>query len=480
MKKKILAVVLCLVMLFSCTAVVCAEETKGETASRYLTGIIELIDKYYKYDDVTKEELYKAVIDYLIKQNPDAIAGALEAATELLDDYTVYYTEDELSSFVQNVHQTYVGIGVTVQKSDAGCIVTEVNKAGGAYAAGIVAGDELVGADGVSLAGMSLDEIVSRIQGVAGTTVTVEILRGDAHITLDIERKQIKIQTVYYEIIDDIGYIRIDSFATATPEELAAALQDIEENHRLKKMVIDVRDNPGGELKSVIEILNMFVPRDKILVKFEYKDERMNYQIKSEAAFTKAPTRKIVILANENSASASELFCGTMQYHKLATVMGGLTFGKGSMQEMMGINVPEGFDLGDIKLTVAEFTKPDGGRINHLGITPDVAVKNTYKDFDESTLTPMTINARYTIGDECSDVLAIEERLSLLGYNVGEVDGVFDKMTYQATKNFQADTDLHPYGVMDYTTQSRLNDVIDDYEVEIDNQLEKALEYLSK
>ena len=479
MKKKILAIVISIVMLFSCTQVG-AEETKGETASRYLTGIIDLIDRYYKYDDVTKGEMYKAVIDYLIQENPEALEGALKAATDLLDDYTVYYTEDELGSFVQNVHQTYVGIGVTVQKSDAGCIVTEVNKAGGAYLAGIVAGDELVGADGVSLEGMSLDEIVSRIQGIAGTTVTVEVLRGDAHITLDIERKQIKIQTVFYEIIDDIGYIKIDSFATATAEELDAALKDIEENHKLKKMIIDVRDNPGGELKSVINILNMFVPKDKVLVKFEYKDERLNYQIKSKASFTKAPNRKIVILANENSASASELFSGTMQYHKLATVMGGLTFGKGSMQEMMGINVPEGFTLGDIKLTVAEFTKPDGGKINHLGIMPDVAVKNTFKDFDESTLTPMTINARYTIGAEHSDVLAIEERLSILGYNVGEVDGIFDKMTYQATKNFQADTNLHPYGVMDYTTQSRLNDVIDDYEVEIDNQLDKALEYLSK
>lgn len=479
MKKKLLAIVLSLVMLLSCTQVG-AEETKGETASRYLTGIIDLIDKYYKYDDVTKGEMYRAVIDYLIKENPEALEGALKAATNLLDDYTVYYTEDELGSFQQNVHQTYVGIGVTVQKSDAGCIVTEVNKAGGAYQAGIVAGDELIGADGVSLDGMSLDEIVSRIQGVAGTTVTVEVLRGDAHITLDIERKQIKIQTVFYEIIDDIGYIKIDTFATATPEELDAALKDIEENHKLKKMIIDVRDNPGGELKSVINILNMFVPKDKVLVKFEYKDERLNYQIKSKASFTKAPNRKIVILANENSASASELFCGTMQYHKLATVMGGLTFGKGSMQEMMGINVPEGFTLGDIKLTVAEFTKPDGGKINHLGIMPDKAVKNTYKDFDESTLTPMTINDRYTIGAEHSDVLAIEERLSILGYNVGEVDGVFDKMTHQATKNFQADTNLHPYGVMDFTTQSRLNDVIDDYEVEIDNQLAEAVQYLSK
>ncbi len=479
MKKKVLSVLLAAVMMFSCVSV-SAAETRGETASRYLIGLIELIDEYYKYGDVTKEELYEAVIDYLIKENPDAIEDALSVATDKLDDYSVYYTADELGEFVQNVHQSYVGIGVTVQKSDAGCIITEVNKTGGAYAAGIMAGDELISADGASLAGLSLDEIVSKIQGPAGTTVTVEVLRGDAHIILEIERKQINIQTVTYEIIDDIGYIYISSFALATAQEMKDALYDIEENHRLKKLIIDVRDNPGGELGSVIDILSMFVPENKVLVKFEYKNEKRNYEIKSRATFSKAPNREIVILANENSASASELFCGTMQYYKLATIVGKPTFGKGSMQEMMGVIDPAGFNLGDIKLTVAEFTKPDGSRINHLGISPDESVTIQHKDFDESVLTPMTIQNRYTIGDEHSDVLAIEERLSALGYNTGEVDGVFDKLTHQATINFQAAAGLHPYGVMDYTTQSRLNDAIDDHEVAIDTQLEKALEILSK
>lgn len=477
MKIKFISAVLAAVMMFSCFGV-SATETRGETASRYLTGLVDLIEEYYKYGDVTKEELYKAVIDYLIKENPDAIEGALSAATDILDDYSVYYTADELGDFVQNVHQTYVGIGVTVQKSDAGCIVTEVNKSGGAYIAGITEGDELIGADGKSFKDLSLNDIVSLIQGEAGTTVTVELLRGETHISLDIERKKLSIQTVSYEITDDIGYIYISSFAGETAQEVKDALYDIEENHKLKKIIIDVRDNPGGELQTVIDILSQFVPKGKTLVKFEYKDERMNYEIKSKASFTKAPTRKIVVLANENSASASELFAGTMQYYKLATVMGDITFGKGSMQEMMGIIDPAGFELGDIKLTMAEFTKPDGSPINRIGITPDKFVENKYKDFDESTLTPMTISNRYTIGDEHEDVLAIEERLSALGYMVGEVDGVYDKLTFQATKNFQADIELYPYGVMDYTTQSRLNDAIEDLEVLVDKQLEAAIEFL--
>ena len=475
MKKKILSGILAAVLCFSAVGV--SAETKGETAARYLNSIIKIIENYYKYG-VEKEELYKAVIDYLMEKNPENFEGALKAATDILDDYSVYYNSDELSNFVTNVHQSYVGIGVTVEKSDNGCLVTEVNEKGGAYSAGICVGDEIVSVNGESIQNLSLDETVTRIQGEAGTTVTVEVLRGGIHISLDIERKQLNIQTVYHEIIDDIGYIRIASFASATSDEVKDALYEIEENKRLNKIIIDVRDNPGGELSSVIKILDQFVPNGKTLVKFEYKNEKNNYSIKSKASFTRAPKRKIVILANENSASASELFTGTMKHYKLATVVGETTFGKGSMQEMMGLYPHPNLELGDIKLTMAEFTAPGGEKINKVGIDPDYSVKIKYMDFDESKLTPMTISARYTIGSSGSDVLAIEERLDALGYNVGEVDGVFDNLTHQATKNFQANTKLHPYGVMDYTTQSVLNDAIEDFEFPVDTQLEKALEIL--
>lgn len=476
MKKKFLSAVLCVVLCFSTVSV--SAEISSDVASRYLKGILGVIAENYKYG-IEKEELYEAVIDYFLEKDPELLEGAFVAATEKLDDYSVYYNESELSSFVTNVNQSYVGIGVTVQKSDNGCIVTDVNKNGGAYSAGILVGDEIIAVDGVNITQSTLDETVLLIQGAEGTNVTVDVLRNDAVLKLEITRKKVIIKTVSHEIIDKIGYIKIDSFATATSDEVKDALYDIEEVNRLNKIIIDVRDNPGGELKSVIRVLDQFVPNDKILVKFEYVNEEYNYEIKSKAPFTHAPKREIVILANENSASASELFSGTMQHYKLAKVVGKKTFGKGSMQEMLGIIDPPGKNLGDIKLTVAEFLKPDGGKINKVGITPDINIKNRTQDFDESHLTPMTISARYTIGDSHSDVLAIEERLSALGYNVGEVDGVYDKLTYQATMNFQSSVGLFPYGVMDYTTQSGLNDAIEDLETEIDTQLEKAFEILN-
>lgn len=476
MKKRIFAFILACLMVFSCVAV--SAETRNETALRYINGIIDIIDEYYKYDDVSKEDLYKAAMDYMIQQNPDLLEGSIEAVTDVLDEHSDYFRQDELTSYIETIQQSFVGIGVVVQKTDAGCLATEVMPTGGAYDAGVMVGDEIISVNGEYLTGYSLNDIVEKIQGIAGTTVTVGIIRNGTYFTLDITRKKINKQTVYYEIIDDIAYINISSFATETPNELEAALVDIEQNHKLKKMIIDLRYNPGGELASVRKILNLFVPRGKILSKMVYKNEKNNYDILSRATFTKAPNRKIVVLVNEESASASEFFAGAMQGNKLATIIGTKTYGKGSMQEMLKLINPPGFELGDVKITMAEFTKPNGDRINFVGVEPDIKVRNTYRDFDESVLTPMTLSNRYTIGDTHDDVLAIEERLSVLGYNVGTVDGVFDKMTHQATINFQADAKLHPYGVMDFTTQSVLEDIMNDLEEEVDNQLEKALKYL--
>lgn len=478
MKKRVVALVLSFLMVFSCNFVSASDDERGETAASYIEGVINIVNRYYKYDDVTKEDLYKAVIEYAMKENPDLLEGAISSVTDILDEHSVYYKQDELVSFIENVQQSYVGIGVVVQKSDAGCIATEVMPSGGAFDAGVVAGDEIISVNGESIAGCTLDDIVTKIQGIAGTTVTLGIVRNNAQFTLDIVRKKINMQTVYYEIKDDIAYIAISSFATATPDELAEALYDIEENHRLKKMIIDIRDNPGGELASVIKILNLFVPKGKTLTKMVYKNEYMNYDVVSKASFTKAPTRKIAILVNEESASASELFSGAMQGNKLATIIGTTTYGKGSMQEMLQLIDPRGYQLGDVKLTMAEFTMPNGDAINFEGIKPDIKVRNTTQDFDESVLKPMTHSNRYTIGDTHDDVYAIEERLALLGYATGTVDGVFDQATHQATINFQADAELHPYGVMDYTTQSVLEDIIAQVEEEVDNQLEKAFEYL--
>ncbi len=474
--KRILAVILSLGILFVPTGALAM--TPGEISAHYIKAIINKIAEDYRFN-ADKEAMYEAVLDYVMSVDPSLLEGSIKAVTDTLDEYSEYFTAEEMESFYDYVEQSYVGIGVTIQKRDDGILIIEVNPDGGAFDAGLQINDVIIEVEGENIVGLNSDKVSEMIRGEEGTAVNIKVRRGEQVIPFTVERRRISTETVGYTIEEgNIGYIYISQFASSTVDSMKTVLEQMR-LREINKLVIDVRDNPGGELNSVLKILALFVPKNLVLTKVEYNDERFSAEIKSTAKFTTKPRRDIVILANENSASAAELFAGAMQYHKLAKVVGIRTFGKGSMQTFMGLNNPPGFNLGDIKLSVAEFTKPDGGRINGVGITPDVRVKNIYVPYDASGLTPMTISQRYTIGDEASDVLAVEERLDALGFYTGEVDGVFDEITAKATEQFQEKVGLFPYGVMDFTTQHALNTAIEEAEVLVDKQLETALEMLS-
>lgn len=479
--KKILACVLALMlMITSQTTIFGYEETSGETASRYIRAIIDKVYENYRFD-ADKDAMYKAVLDYVMKENPELLEGAIRASMSTLDPYSEYFSVDEMEAFVDLVETAYVGIGVTIVQVSEGIEITEVNENGGAYEAGVIPGDIIFEVDGKNIVGMNTEEVSELVRGESDTYVTIKVHREQEDLSFTILRKRIYNETVAYSVHeeDKIGYIYISKFSSSTPESVKKALDDIE-SQGINKLLIDVRGNPGGELSSVVDVLSYFVPKNKVLTKIQYNEEKRNTEIKSTATFSKTPNRKIIVLADEDSASAAELFTGAMQNLKLAKVVGVTTYGKGSMQNFMKLINPAGFNLGDIKLSIAEFTKPDGSRINGVGIEPDVWVKNVYEPYDASKLTPMTISDRYSVGDEGEDVRAIEERLSVLGYFSGEADDKFDEQTKTATEKFQSDSGLFSYGVMDYTTQNALNDRIAEAEVLKDRQFDKAYEMLLK
>ncbi len=489
MKKiqKMIAALLTGVMLFVPHAAFAENETveltereiAGKTSARYIKAIINKIAEDYRFE-ADKQAMYEAVLDYVMSVDPQLLEGSISAVTDTLDDYSEYFTREQLEAFVQAVDQVYVGIGVTIQETERGIEVLEVNPEGGAFEAGMQVGDVIVEVEGENVVGKSTDEVVLVVRGKEGTSVNLKILRGEEEIALTVVRRLVGVETVGYTVEEgNVGYIYISTFASSTVDSMEKALADLEKRG-VKKLIIDVRDNPGGELGSVINILGMFVPKGKTLTKIEYNDARYNVEYKSNAKFTLRPNRKIIVLANENSASAAELFTGCLQNLGLAKVVGVQTFGKGSMQEFMQLISPPGMALGDIKLSIAEFTKPDGGKINGIGIEPDVWVKNTMVPYDSSGLTPMTMSNRYSVGDEAQDVLAIEERLEVLGFYTGKVDGVFDNATKKATEQFQEYMELSVYGVMDYTTQNALNNEIIDAEVEEDRQFNTAYEMMLK
>lgn len=478
--KKAVAAFLAIMMLSASTSAFAWKiETPGETAARYIKAIVSKIAEDYRFG-VDTQTMYESIMDYIMQEHPDLLEGAITAAIEPLDKYSEYFPAEELVSFIEQVESAYVGIGVTIQYTDGGIEIIEVNPRGGAQKAGLQVGDVIVAVDEQNIVGMTTSAVSELVRGEENTYVALNILRGEETLSFSVQRMKLYTETVSYRITEDnVGYIYISGFAGTTPDSMEKALADMK-NRNVNQFIIDVRDNPGGELSSVINVLSLFVPKNKVLTKIEYNDETRTKEIKSKAKFTKTPNREIVILANENSASAAELFAGAMQNLKLAKVVGVDTFGKGSMQEFMGLISPSSAELGDIKLSVAEFTKPDGSKINGVGIEPDVHVTNVFVPFDASGLTPMTISTRYQVGDEASDVLAIEERLDVLGLNPGKVDGIFDENTKRATEAFQEATGLFVYGVMDYTTQNMLNDEIAKVEVEEDRQFDKAYEILVK
>lgn len=478
--KRIIAVTLSLIILMMPFGVSAQSlETKGEVSAHYIKTIIDTIAEDYRFN-ADKTKMYEAVLDYVMNEHPELLEGSIEAVTGTLDDYSDYFYRDELVQFVNSVENAYVGIGVTVEKVEEGIRVTEVNEIGGAFQAGMQIGDIIFEANGQNIKDLSLDEATDLIRGEEGTSINLRVHRGENDISFDIVRKRLYVETVAYTVEEGgVGYIYIVEFATSTPDSLKKALEDLE-GQGIKKFIVDVRDNPGGTLNSAIGVLELFVPKGKVLTKIEYNDERYSRTIKSGADFRKAPDRDIIVLINENSASASELFSGAMQNLKLAKVVGDYSFGKGSMQEFMGLISPRDFSLGDIKLSVAEFTKPDGSKINGIGIEPDVKVNNYTEFYEDSAFTPMEMKKRYTVGDVDKDVYAIEERLAALGYYVGEVDEVFDEFTEAATAKFQEDLGLHPYGVMDFTTQQSVKNQIAKTEVLVDKQLETAYNMLIK
>ncbi len=476
--KKIVAIALSLLMLimpFSVSAEMLNSD--GEVAAFYIKAIIEKIAEDYRFE-ADKTKMYEAVLDYVYEEHPELLEGSIQSVTDTLDIHSEYFAQDELVDFVNSVESAYVGIGVTVEKVEEGLRVTEVNENGGAFEAGIKVNDIIFEVNGQNIKGFSLDEATSLIRGEEGTSANLRLHRGEEDILVVVTRKMIYVETVAYSAEEGgVGYIYIAEFAPSTPYSVKKALDDLE-GQGIKKFMIDVRDNPGGTLRSAVEVLELFVPKGKTLTKIMYNNERRNEEIKSEATFRKAPKREIIVLINENSASAAELFSGAMQNLKLAKVLGVESYGKGSMQEFMGLNSPRDFKLGDIKLSVAEFTKPDGGKINGIGITPDIRVKNYTDFYKDSDFTPLESKQRYKVGDVDTDVYAIEERLSALGYNVGKVDEVFDEFTEAATAKFQENLGLFSYGVMDFTTQQAVKNEIAKTEVLVDKQLETAYKML--
>lgn len=322
----------------------------------------QLIDRYYMGtvdEEALEDGIYKGYI------------------SGLSDPYSEYYDAEETKSFLESAQGEYSGIGaVMTQNKESGIItITHVYKDSPANKAGIKDDDILYKVEGKEVTGIDLNDVVTEIKGEKGTEVELTVLRGEKNeeVTVVAVRDTIEVETVETKMLDDnIGYLAVSEFDSVTYEQYKEGLESLEQQG-MEGLIVDLRGNPGGNLDTVCEILDLMLPEGLIVYTQDKNGEKQEFTSDEEHKFEKPMT----VLVNGASASASEIFAGAIQDYGLGKITGTQTYGKGVVQQI--------FDLEDgtcVKLTIAEYFTPKGRSINGKGITPDTEVEYKYNEKD--------------------------------------------------------------------------------------------------
>lgn len=288
------------------------------------------------------------------------------------DPYSVYYTPEEYQSLQESTSGNYYGIGagLTQDKDTKEVSITKIYKGTPSEEAGLLKGDIIKTVAGTEATSMELSELVKMIRGEEGTTVTIEIYRPstEENLTFEVERRDITLPSVESKMIDgEIGYIQISEFQTTTAEQFETQLSELEQKG-MQGLIVDVRGNPGGLLSSVTTILDRLLP-EGVLVSTKNKNG-VEDSIYSDANCVNYP---IVVLVDENSASASEIFAGAIKDYEYGTIVGTKTFGKGIVQSIFPLSNGDA-----IKITTSKYFTPNGNYIHGVGIEPDVEIEYEY------------------------------------------------------------------------------------------------------
>ncbi|BDF34895.1 peptidase S41 [Lachnospiraceae bacterium] len=342
----------------------------GSRLNKASAGKEEVVDT----ETEEKLEMLQQLIDgsYLGDVDEDALQSGIYKGyiNGLADPYSVYYDKEETEQLLETTSGEYSGIGAVLSQNRETGIITilQVYDDSPAQKAGIKDDDILYKVEGEEVTGVDLTEVVSNIKGEEGTEVKMTVLRGDANDEVEVTavRGKVEAQTVKYEMKDgEVGYIRVSEFDSVTYDQYKAAIEDLE-GQGMKGLIVDLRNNPGGNLATVCDMLDLMLP-EGLIVYTEDKDGNRSEETSDEEHQFKLP---MTVLVNGNSASASEIYAGAIQDYGLGEIIGTQTYGKGVVQQI--------FDLKDgtcVKLTIAEYFTPKGRNINGKGITPDVEVE---------------------------------------------------------------------------------------------------------
>lgn len=341
------------------------DATKKDKVEEKDTPYVDIVKKLEKIENAVNKF-------YLEPVDQGAFAdGIYKGFVDSLEDpYSTYYTEEELNTLMESSSGVYHGIGALVSQDVKTGIITIYKPFASSPAekAGILPGDIIYKIEGKEMTGVDLSEAVSLMKGPAGTKVNVTIVREGESDPLEytITRRKINVPTIESKMLkNNIGYITISEFDEITISQFSKAVTELEKAG-MKGLILDVRNNPGGLLYSVVEMLDRLLPKGLIV----YTEDKNGVRLEENADDSDEVKVPIAVIINGNSASASEIFAGALQDYEKATIVGTTSFGKGIVQKV--------FDLKDgtaVKLTISKYYTPKGRNIHGTGIIPDVEVE---------------------------------------------------------------------------------------------------------
>lgn len=298
------------------------------------------------------------------------IESSLKGMLQSIDPYSDYYTKEEAAEIYDDLAGEFSGIGVYIEEKNSYINIVDTIPNSPGEKAGLKANDLIISIDDQDIEGYTSEQAKDLIRGKEGTKVKLGILRGNKKtpIYIEVVRADIVVNPVEYKIIDEkIGYIKLSQFTDNASKEVKKALKAFDEEN-IDKVILDLRNNPGGLLSQSIEISRLFVPKGPIVhIKEKNKD------LVTHVSTNEKPKYQLVLLANQNSASASEIVAGAVKDTKAGTIIGNKTFGKGIVQTMLPLA-----NGGILKLTTAQYLTPNKLSIHGEGITPDIEIQNKY------------------------------------------------------------------------------------------------------
>ena len=434
----------------------------AKKSSEKIANVMEVMNRYWYFGDKI-EDLETRLTD-------QALTGM---TTNEEDPHTAYMSAEEIKEFTQGINRDFVGIGVQFTNLENGLqLITRVFRDSPAEKAGVQAGDIIHSVDGVLTENKTTDEIKELVQGEEGSVVTIVFQRGEELVTLDITRGKVG-HTVDGKVCEDgVGMLAIEQFGETTKTEVQEFLDEFVEEGATK-LIIDLRDDGGGYLEALRGVISLLLPQNEVFIQREYSNGTKEVNKTDGGQYTQFSP--IVILVNENTASAAEAFTlGMKENRDDVTVVGVTTYGKGSVQ------VTQYFDDGSaIKYTDSIWKSPNGVWINGTGIEPDETVElhpvlsTAYTSLEENeTYRPDQVDPIIEEAQLCLD---------FLGYEPGRTDGYYSEETRQALLKFEKALDMTETDVIDKDIYgSLIAAVIHEWTVsdKTDLQYQRALEIL--